>query len=294
MFEGCEILQDERTKIQLSMIRYSEGLKQVPISRTRRKEQNESCTEIEVKAYRTLAGTLIYLGNGTLPQASFVTSIMQKRQPRLIVIDLVDVNAMVQKVLQLSLTIYFPAVTDATFVEYPTFSDASHLTARDYGQTEHFSGLLIYFANAQPHHFMSSIGAARRRKKSAIQHMAQILAASTGDDRRFYFKQALNLFFPKRMMTQQLIVDREALFDPITTLHNVVEYRLRPTVQCIRNSFESHELDIVRWIPGICNSADALTKRNIVLYKSLHHVCFSGTLNAHLDNGYSVKRKEWV
>lgn len=61
------------------MKRYAGRIMYVPMSRTRRRERDDIATETEEKAYSALEGTLLFLGNGVLPQASLVTSKMQQR-----------------------------------------------------------------------------------------------------------------------------------------------------------------------------------------------------------------------
>jgi len=56
-------------------------------------------------------------------------------------------------------------------------------------------------------------------------------------------------------------------------------------VQRIRDSFESRDLDVLRWIKGTANIADALTKRNPVLYRLLNDVFIDGKLYVDLDQG---------
>lgn len=67
---------------------------------------------------------------------------------------------------------------------------------------------------------------------------------------------------------------------------------MRQTVQRIRNSFESQELD-VRWIPGKDNVADALTKRNVQMHKKLNSICINGILNIDLNAGRMVDKENW-
>lgn len=44
---------------------------------------------------------------------------------------------------------------------------------------------------------------------------------------------------------------------------------MRATVALMRASFEARELNSVRWVPGIKNVAEALTKRNEEMSKEL-------------------------
>lgn len=64
-------------------------------------------------------------------------------------------------------------------------------------------------------------------------------------------------------------------------------------MQRIRNRFEARELNVLRWIPGTENVADALTKRNLKLYRKLNEMCVSGRLTVDLSLGYTVDSDTW-
>lgn len=72
-FDGCEIEQQYDGSIWMSMLRYLDRLKPISISRARRMQRTERATESEIKQYRSLACTLMYLGNEVLSQAAYVT-----------------------------------------------------------------------------------------------------------------------------------------------------------------------------------------------------------------------------
>ncbi len=69
-----------------------------------------------------------------------------------------------------------------------------------------------------------------------------------------------------------LTVESAGLYSTMSTLHDTKDYRLRPTVSRLRDSFESSEIHTVYWIPAQKNVSDALTKRNIVIYKLLNDI----------------------
>lgn len=109
----------------------------------------------------------------------------------------------------------------------------------------------------------------------------------------FYIKQAFNSLLISRNIKSRVIVDSHALYDAITTSHEARDMRLRQTVVRIRNSFESRELDILQWINGYLNIADALTKRNVKLYKTLNEIAESGILEIDLTQGKYHDSSTW-
>ena len=77
-------------------------------------------------------------------------------------------------------------------------------------------------------------------------------------------------------------VDSRGLYSTITTLHEGADYRLRPTVSRLRDSFENGEIDHMQWIAGTKNLADALTKRNFSMFRQLNEVMKEGLMKAEL------------
>lgn len=75
-----------------------------------------------------------------------------------------------------------------------------------------------------------------------------------------------------------ITVDSHGLYSTITTLHEGTDYRLRPTVARMRDSFETGEIYTMQCIPGPENISDALTKSNIVMFRKLNKVLASGKL----------------
>lgn len=119
---------------------------------------------------------------------------------------------------------------------------------------------------------------AKQRRVRYSPYGAEILACADADDRGFYLKTGLDCIFPNTASRNELLTDSKCLYDTITTLHEGRDYRLRPTVQRMRNSFDSKELDSMRWIPGTSNPADALTKRNPNTSAMLNEIASSGVL----------------
>lgn len=76
-----------------------------------------------------------------------------------------------------------------------------------------------------------------------------------------------------------LTIDSHGLYSTVTTLHEGADYRLRPTVARMRDSFESGEISVMQWIPGKMNLSDALTKRNIEMYRTLNIFMVEGIIN---------------
>lgn len=113
------------------------------------------------------------------------------------------------------------------------------------------------------------------------------MAAADGDDRGYHLKSILFSLFPDLLVRHHLLIDSKFLFETITTLHQSGDYRLRKIVSRMRESFESGEPNVVRWIPGLANYANALTKRNLEMSPRLNNrtICYP------LETGILITKK---
>lgn len=59
------------------------------------------------------------------------------------------------------------------------------------------------------------------------------------------------------------------------------------------DAFESRELNVVRWVPGEMNYADALTERSPVLIERLNAMLLTGRLDLELERTSCLDSEEW-
>ena len=164
-----------------------------------------------------------------------------------------------------------------------SFTDAAFNTSasRSYGQNGFVTGIAYRQQNeANFAYHVVDWSSAKQKRVCNSSFGAEILAAADADDRTFALRESIrSLFAPTSApkICSRLYTDSMGLFDTISTLHDGREYRLRQTVQRIRDSFEAGDLDALLWILGVENVADALTKRSIDLQKKLGEMCLYGT-----------------
>lgn len=207
---------------------------------------------------------------------------LQQQVSRLLVEQLVAANEMLKEVLELNPWVTFnaPEVNNIKDVRVCTFSDASfnRSSSSGYGQTGLMTGLRIELLNgADPYHAIDWCST-KQIRVSYSTYGAEVLPCADADDRGFYYKYAFNSMFPRTKVESELFTDLRCLYDTIITLHEGPDFTLRPTVLRIRNSFDSQELDSMRWIPGSKNPADALTKRTPETTKLLDELVSTGIM----------------
>lgn len=280
----------------MDMDTYMESIKPLNLPRARRKEAMDKATPQEYKAYRSLAGSIIWAGNGSLPQAAFVGSYMQQIAPRLRVQDLTEANKMLKEIRDLEPRIMFPILkADVERLDVWTFSDASFniVAGRDYGQTGIVTGIKVRGKDGESAFHLVDWASSKQRRVSHSSYGAEILACSDADDRGYYVKQAIRAITNRKEPRHILHVDSRGLFDTISTLHDGKEYRLRQTVQRIRDSFESGDIDVLRWIPTGLNFADTLTKLCTSIQRKFNKFCATGQLTIESTNMRQLESKDW-
>lgn len=296
-FNGCMIRQDSEGSITLDMTRYMDQIQPIPLDKERKKQREEQASTSEVGVFRTLAGELIWVGCGVLPQATVIGSVMQQSIPRLTVHDLVEANAALKEMKDLRAVIVYPSVSSGvTEKSITTFSDAAFNISshQAYGQTGVLTGLRMRLRDGSDVYHLIDWVSCKQRRVSHSSYGAEILACTEADDRGFNLKQAFKSIAPHDEIKHTLIVDSKGLYDTISTLHEGEDYRLKQTVQRIRDSFESGDIDVLRWVQGKANIADALTKRNREMHRMLSKITRTGRMDLPRHRYFDLDSKTWT
>ena len=189
-----------------------------------------------------------------------------------------EANHSLHEIKQLSPKIAYNHVEECYWhtASYLSYSDASH-GRTSYGQTGYVGGVHFRPNDSSSTYHVIDWHSAKQSRVSFSSIGAEILAAAESADRAALHYQSLQrLFMSSIRLPLTLLVDSAGLYSTISTLHECRDYRLRPTVARLRDSFESGEITMLQWVPGNCNLADALTKRNSVMYRLLNRVCAEG------------------
>jgi hypothetical protein len=294
-FNALNVTQDpSSSSIAMDMLDYLANFAPLQLSPTRRKDSELPATPEERTAYQSLAGTLKCFGHGVLLPACFVASYLQQHLGNLRVHHLAHANSLLKELLQLQPKLYFPSASaqshDAHLIAW---SDAAH------GVTYDQSGFLAGLQLSGPTLDSSVLhildwSSSKQRRVSFSSIGSEILAAALAADRGFALTASIRALFPHAPtpIYFELRVDAKGLYDTITTLHESKDYRLRPTVARLRDSFGAEEIRVLRWIPGLQNLADCLTKGNFVVFRMLNQVMLAGRPQ-HLPTSSLVDSRHW-
>lgn len=122
---------------------------------------------------------------------------------------------------------------------------------------------------------------------------AEILACADADDGGYCLTQTVQKISRRKKVMRDLNVYSKGLDDKIKRHHEGNDYRLRQTVQLIRDSFQSEDLDSLKLIEGFVNLADPLTKHNPASFKPISTVLTSGKLELPNHDSYTLYCSEW-
>jgi hypothetical protein len=294
-FHALNITQNTSSSaISMDMLEYPAKCIPIDLDATRRKESDLPDTPEERTSYQILAGTLNFFGHGVLPPACFVASYLQQQLGDLRVHHLAQANSLLKEVLQLQPTLHFPsAPTQPRDPHLIAWNDAAH--GMTYGQSGFLAGLQISGSiQDTPILHVLDWSSSKQHRVSFSSIGSEILAAASAADRGFALTASIRSLFPHASTPVyfELRVDAKGLYDTLTTLHESKDYRLRPTVARLRDSFGAKEICVLRWIPGPENLADCLTKGNFVVFCMLNPVMLAGR-SPRLSTFSHVDSRHW-
>lgn len=222
---------------------------------------------------------------------------MQQLVPFLKISDISECSRAIRQLKNLSPVVTFwrplSKITDACIVN---ISDASFniRSGMSYGQSGFVSGILYLTANGDNKTFHPpDWGSSKQRRVTNSSYGDEILACRNADDHGLNLKMAFRSVFENHDFPHTLVVDSKGLFNTITTLHDGREYRLGQTVLRIRDSFDSPDIDVLRWVQGPANIADAMNKRSTHSHRLLNRVMSTGIFSLPKHMHFGLESENW-
>lgn len=258
ILNGCHISQTKDREITFS-------IKDYMAKNDEKDDQSRRASPSEIQKYRKLAGELVWIVYRVLPKTAYFGSYVEQKVPQLKFRDLLEVKRVLKELKRLRAVLKYRLPPSAIFPLVITFSSAAFNFYRSHkcGQTGIVTGLNFYSDNTQDDIFhVVNWYSGKEHSVCRSSYGAEILAYTDTDDRGIYIKTSLDHLFRSKDVQHEINVDSKGLYDTITTLHEGRDYRLHQTVQQIWDSFEEEELNLLWWVQGGANVADALTGRN--------------------------------
>lgn len=198
LFNGCEVEQYEWGSIKMSMEGYISQLYEIPLSRERRKQQTRKATDLEPTQFRSLAGTLLWLGKGVLSPAAYASSTMQQKLSNLKVTYLEEANEMVRYIKKFKPYILYNRPANVTRAIVPTFSDASfNINSRkSYLQTGLVLGIRTFTDDETEYFHTLDWVSTKQGRICHTSYGAEIMACAEGYERGYYLKMGIRALLP--------------------------------------------------------------------------------------------------
>lgn len=196
LFNGCRIIQDQAGNITMDMQEYVKHVEYIDITQDRKAHREDDATNHEVRSYRRLAGEMIWIGCGVLPQGLVIGSMMQQRVPFLKVKDLIEANRMWKELKDLDPIIAFKNPgSEVETRSVLTYSDAAfNISAKQsYGQTGVITGLWMLRKDGTEIYHAIDWLSTKQKRISHSSYGAEIIACTDADDHGLYLKTAMKI-----------------------------------------------------------------------------------------------------
>lgn len=175
-----------------------------------------------------------------------------------------------------------------------TFSDASFniSMSSQYGQTVFITGVFFNYEGRTYHPV--DWGSTKEKRVCYSSYGAEILACTNSDDIIYYVRMAISALLGDETVRHVVAEDSKEIFDTVSTLHEGRDHRLRQTVQRVRDSFDSKEMDVLRWVQVKSNIADALTQNKRMVHRFLDRITSDGRLLLPAHQFFKLDRAAWI
>lgn len=307
-FCGAELSQEADGTLRLNQERYALGINEINLTRERKLQEEEPATEHERKAMKGVLGALSWRANQTAPWLSATTSILQGKNAKAKVKDLLDTNKLVrlQRACAGVELVFTPHVRDPLVL---TFSDASHANREDGTSQGATITVLTDKRVLDGGHAPFSILSWHSKKLKRIARSstcAEVQACANAYDDNEFIRQILCDWQCEEgisartsdesisLISAAVVCDAKNMYDSVNRtvssgLQLGEEKRLSLEVLTIRERAEATNAPL-RWLDSDQQLADDLTKSFCV--DKLLHTMRSGQLAITWDPDYvSAKRK---
>ena len=258
---STEVLQHPE-EISLSMPSLAKEIEPVKIFPGRRKQITEDASQSEVRAIRSVAGKLGYLGIACSPIADFAASFLQQCIPKLTIGGPKSLNGVIRDARNRLHEVKYlqPSVEEQGNGYILAFSDAGypHTHRKSVRQEGSIIGIAFGDKAGSKFHTLTWMSRKQRRVSTSTASAETIAAVSTVGLAMYMCQVYQNITGERLPVT--LAVDSKALHRTLATHSQPRDRAMVVEVHRLRLHHMQGDLDKVVWIPGVQNPADPLTK----------------------------------
>ena len=290
-FCGRQVEQDPETfEVTVDMDEYCSNITLIDLDRQRRRQIKERITPQETSVLRGKLGEVQWLARELRADLSFECSRLQQLVEVAAVQELLETNKLLNRARESGFRLVFREL-DYENLAVCAISDSSHGNMRGGGSQ---AGWLVALAD---NHVMngeakaSVVSWASHRIKRVVRSTlaAEAMGLSTAVEHADFVRAAMSELcdatFVLRDWLQGIkrwlqiwVVDAKSVYDSLRKESSLPsDRRLAIDVACLRDTLAGDRNDVVKWIPGPQNPADALTKGtgNDTLRRLMHTGTFS-------------------
>jgi len=259
LFSGLTVTHNEDYTFTVHADEKIKDCEPYNLDRNRRKEIDEPANAVEIAAFRSIYGSIGWIGAAASPFCSFTSSYLQQRLPGVKVRDIITQVNMLRQIKRFGSVIQFkrPLDTKQYEISILIFADAN----RGSGQLGVISGLLIgEFKSGSIFHTINWISQKSKRPVRSVgvaETFAAGIAIDEGKLLKYTYERILGV-----SVGLFVVVDSNDLWETISTCRTPTDKSIRSDVCLIRYEFETKSLSRLIWIPGSSNLTDPLTKPN--------------------------------
>lgn len=236
VFTRLYIHRGSYRSIVLGTREYVDRVYLLPIGKDRRKQSSHRFSAEHLTNYQGLAGSLNFLGHAILTQAAFAADHLQQSIGRFKVSHLMAAKQVLSELKPLSLTLTYKSVGFTETSCYSAFSDASQGLSW-YGKTGYISGIFLPAEGANVIHALGWPSCNQKRLDFSSMGAEIIVAASSADLGSLMTQSISILNENQTNLPLVLTVDCRGLHLFIPNIQEDTDYRLRPTVARLKDSF---------------------------------------------------------
>ena len=261
-FLGTSLFRTSDGHIEIDMNDAAQKISPIEIDKELKKQKDLKVPEKLVTHYRSLIGKISWLAMSVKPGLTTVSSMYAGRVPGVTVRDILELNAIVEKIDKSNNRLRFVNLhldsCDEVFLY--VYSDASLANRRD---TSTQAGYCIFMG--QDYRIRTEIlvniiswSSRKLRRITRSTFGSELLSLDEAVDRAVYLKHLLeNIFKSVRLV---FLLDCKSICSNIFSLNpQVTEQRLRPTLNGIKQTLEIEKADMFH-VNGDKMAADVLTK----------------------------------
>ncbi len=290
-FCGRQVEQDPETfEVTVDMDEYCSNMSLIDLDKERRKQVKEQITPLEKSVLRGKLGEVQWLARELRADLSFECACLQQLVEIATVQELLETNKLLNRALEPGFRLVFREL-DLENLAVCAISDSSHGNMRGGGSQ---AGWLIALADS--HVLNGEVNAsvvswASHRIKRVVRSTlaAEAMGLSTAVEHADFVRAAMSELCDETFVLrdwlqgikrwlQIWVVDAKSVYDSLRKESSLPsDRRLAIDVACLRDTLSGERNDVVKWIPGPQNPADALTKStgNDTLRRLMHTGVFS-------------------